>query len=161
MPGGNSNRLRSCNTQVKALCHKAMARGHSKCNQQKKAKNVIGSKINLFLQSLGVADSRDGISLQATGVEYNTEYRVYSTLKIRIDTAVTKSSSTECEVCSDRIKWTNKEHKTFVRGILLYGIDYQKITALIPSRSEISVRLHGRRHSSNVKKLLEEKISFY
>ena len=158
MPGGNINRLHSCNSQVKALCHKAMARGHSKCNQQKKAKNVIGSKINLFLQSLGVADSWDGISLQATGVEYNTEYRVCSTLKIRIDTAVTKSSSTECEVCSDRIKWTNKEHKTFV--ILLYGIDYQKITALIPSRSEISVHLHDRCHSSNVKKLLEEKISF-
>ena len=88
MPHGNNNRLRSCNSQVKALYHKAMARSHSKCNQQQKAKDVIGSKTNIFLESLGVANSREGISIQATGMEDNKEYWVCKTFKIRIDTAV-------------------------------------------------------------------------
>ena len=75
--GGSSPKY-NCNPQ---LCHKVMAWGHTKCNKQQKAYNIIGSKINIFLESLGVVtDSREGITIQATGVEEHKEYQVCTSL---------------------------------------------------------------------------------
>ena len=74
---------------MKALCHKATAWGHTKYNKQQKAYNKIGSKINMFLESLGVVtDTIEVITIQATGVEDNKEYQVCATLKTQIEAAV-------------------------------------------------------------------------
>ena len=65
---------------MKALCHKAMARGHTKCERTKKASNMIGSKINIFLSSVlagtyGV-ESKEGITIKVATVDEDKEYQV-------------------------------------------------------------------------------------
>ena len=58
-------------------------------SRQKKATNVMECKINIFLSSLGViTDNREGIIIQATGVNDDKEYQVCTTLKVRIDAVV-------------------------------------------------------------------------
>ena len=88
------DRLRSCNPPVKALCNKAMARGHSTCNKQQKAYDVIGSKINTFLSWVSTSfgtEGVDGITTEANALEDDKEYQVCATLKMRIDDAVAQS----------------------------------------------------------------------
>ena len=72
---GGSCPSHNCNPQVKALCHKAMARGHTKCGKDRRSSLFPGLEINIFLKLLGVdTDSKNGITTQATGVEDNKEY---------------------------------------------------------------------------------------
>ena len=65
--------LYNCNSQVKALCNRAMACGHTMCHKKKKPSLFPGLVINIFFKLLGVVtDSREGITIQATGVEWKT-----------------------------------------------------------------------------------------
>ena len=92
--GSESNKKHSCNPQVKALCHKAMAWGHSTYNKQQKAYDVIGSKINTFLSWVSTSfgtEGVDGITTEANALEDDKEYQVCATLKMRIDDAVAQS----------------------------------------------------------------------
>ena len=94
MPGSDSNEKRSCDPQVKALCHKAMALGHTKCGKDRSASLFPGVEINTFLKLLGVVtNNREGITIQATGVEYHKEYQVCATLKARIEVAVASQAT--------------------------------------------------------------------
>ena len=89
------NRLRDCDPLVKALCNKAMARGHTKCERTKKASNIIGSKINIFLSSVSAGtygvESREGITIESNAVENDKEYMVCHNTKTRIEAAVAQS----------------------------------------------------------------------
>ena len=72
--------LSNCDPLVKALCNKAMTCGHTKCEQTKKASNMIGSKINIFLSSVSAGtygvESGDGITTEVNAVEDDKEYMV-------------------------------------------------------------------------------------
>ena len=86
------DRLRSCNPQVKAVCNKAMACGHTKCHRGKKASCVTGSENHIFLASVSSGtygvDSREGITIESNAVENDKEYMVCATTKIWIELAV-------------------------------------------------------------------------
>ena len=94
----DSNRLRSCDPLVKALYNKAMTCGHTMCKKSKKASDISGSEINIFLSSVSAGtygvESRDGITKEANAVEDGKEYIVCATTKTQIKAAVAASQST-------------------------------------------------------------------
>ena len=42
-------------------------------------------------------------------------------------------------------RWTEEEKNRFIRGIALYGINWKKVQALIPTRSAVQVRSHAQK----------------
>ena len=128
MPGSDSNNKRSCNQHVKALCHKAMARGHTSCHKQNNASNMMGSKINIFLSSVSAGtygvESRDGITTEVNAVEDDNEYMVCANTKTRIEAAVAaaegtrkrKSRSSPASTATTNMNTTTCFKVTFVDG---------------------------------------------
>ena len=55
-------------------------------------------------------------------------------------------------------RWTKEEHQLFLRGLEMHGNDYQKIAALVKSRSIVQVRTHKQKYIKNrYKEIMAEK----
>ena len=80
-----------------------MACGHTKCEKSKKASNMMGSQINIFLSlvSAGTYDveSRDGITIEVNTMDDDKEYMVCHNTKLRIEATVVITARKERVNC--------------------------------------------------------------
>lgn len=49
-------------------------------------------------------------------------------------------------------RWTDGEHKAFIRGIELFGKDYEAITSMVPTRTFLQIRTHCQKYSRTIEK---------
>lgn len=55
-------------------------------------------------------------------------------------------------------RWTITEHRQFLEGIKLYGINWRKITGLIDTRCAMQVRSHAQKFYQKMKLCKDEKL---
>ena len=125
MPGSDSNRLRRCDPHVKVVCNRALAscdkKPHNKCGTTKNASLIPGCEMNNFPQSLGSSEfgteSREGITIKATAVKDDKEYRVCANfeqlIKAPQGTKKTKSQSSPASTATTDMDTTTRLKVTF------------------------------------------------
>lgn len=49
-------------------------------------------------------------------------------------------------------RWTNEEHRLFLRGLELHGKGWKKIASLIKTRTVVQIRTHAQKYFQKVAK---------
>ena len=49
-------------------------------------------------------------------------------------------------VVENKGKWSENEHRAFVKGLVLYGKDWKRIHTLVPSRTLLQIRTHAQKY---------------
>ena len=55
-------------------------------------------------------------------------------------------------------RWTEEERDTFIKGLILYDINWKKINDLIPSRTDTQIRSHAQKFYQRMKSCKDENL---
>ena len=77
----------------------------------------------------------------------------------KVEEAQQKTKNKHRENCDNNGgRWTIKEHRQFLEGVKLYGINWRKITSLIDTRCAMQVRSHAQKFYQKMKLCKDEKL---
>ncbi|CBK21825.2 uncharacterized protein [Blastocystis hominis] len=67
-----------------------------------------------------------------------------------------KKKNSIVRVLENKGKWTESEHKEFLKGLSLYGKNWKRIHQLVPSRTLLQIRTHAQKYLSKKERLSKE-----